>query len=131
MREAAQAPIGRRVAGCPWSCGCLRLWKFDNDVVGSNQAQLVASYGFNLVGIGLQRFYFAGKFGVFIIQAGDFVLDALNFQFGAAHRQKAMRAEYIVKKKGEHAQNHHCAPVLRPENREFRFLRHEIGQSEL
>ena len=55
------------------------------------------------MGIGLERFYFVGEFGVFFCEAVDVGLDALDFLFGAAHGEEAVSAEDVVKEKGEDA----------------------------
>jgi hypothetical protein len=104
----------------------LGLRDLDDDIAMSGQAQFVAGNGLDFVGIGLQRFYLAGKLGVFFIQASDFALDALDFQLGVTHGQKSVRAEYIVKKKSENKQNHYGAPVLGPESCEYGLSRHVI-----
>ena len=89
---------------------------FDDDVAWLGQAKFVAGDGFDFVGIGLEGFYFVGKLGVFSGEAVDVFLNPLDFEFGAAHGEKAVSAKNVVDEQRKDAKDEDGAPVLRPKN---------------
>ena len=94
----------------------LGLRNFDDDVAWLGQAKFVAGDGFDFVGIGLEGFYFVGKLGVFFGEAVDVFLNPLDFEFGAAHGEKAVSAKNVVDEQRKDAKDEDGAPVLRPKN---------------
>ena len=102
----------------------LGLRDFDDDLVGFGQTQFVAGDRFYFMGIGFQGFYFVGELGVFFCEAVDVGLDAVDFQFCAAHGEEAVSAEDVMQEKREDAEDKDGASVLRPDGGEFCLLGH-------
>src|SRR6266404_2698286 len=109
----------------------LGLRDFDDNFAGFGEAEFFAGDGLDFVRVGPEFLYFLRKFAVFLVQASDVGLHSFDFQFGAAHGEKAVGAEDVVEKESEDAESEHGSAVLGPESGEWGLLWHEIGDSKL